>query len=293
MPENFITAKKRSRFNLGVFLAPLVGFVLMILAELAYILFAWNFFGYLPTISPENLLLDLLGFAPIIVIFVLWAKLVEKSPWAGIGFRKKGAIASFFKGYAIGAGLLTLCVLIVWLLGGLEFKGFNLSTQVLLSFIPIFGAWIIQGTAEEVVCRGWLFSSLSARHNTWVGLAISSLFFTALHLGNNGISLIPLLDLLLFGILAALYMLKTDDIWGVSGIHAAWNCFQGNIFSIAVSGSNAGPAFIQVSSKGPDWLSGGSFGIEGSLISVLVQTLFIVWLIWDRQKNSAQSKTKP
>ena len=113
-----------------------------------------------------------------------------------------------------------------------------------------------------------------------IGILVSSLFFTFLHLGNDAISLIPLLDLPLFAILASLVMLKTGNIWVISDIHAAWNCFQGNVFAFPVSGTQAGQAFIAVETSGPDWLSGGAFGVEGSVISLLIQAGMITWLVY-------------
>lgn len=67
----------------------------------------------------------------------------------------------------------------------------------------------------------------------------------------------------------------------MSGIHAAWNCFQGSVFSFYVSGIPIQESFIKVSTQGPDWLSGGKFGVEGSIFSVLVQSAVIAWLIYD------------
>ncbi|MFX3750250.1 CPBP family intramembrane glutamic endopeptidase, partial [Streptococcus suis] len=77
-------------------------------------------------------------------------------------------------------------------------------TKLVGEFIILILAWSIQGTTEEILTRGWMFSSLSARHNIPIGIIVSSLFFTFLHLGNNASSLIPILDLTLFAVLACL-----------------------------------------------------------------------------------------
>lgn len=167
------------------------------------------------------------------------------------------------------------------LLGGVQITGFHFSSTNILQFIPLLLAWSIQGHAEEMLARGFLFSSVAAKHSIPVGIVVSSIFFSLIHLGNDGLTLIPILDLTLFGILAALYYLKTGSIWGISGAHAAWNCFQGNVFGFPVSGTDAGTAFISVKQQGPDWLSGGAFGVEGSLISVTAQALVIAWLSYD------------
>lgn len=171
---------------------------------------------------------------------ILWARYIEKSPWAGLGFTKKGAGKDFLLGWGIGAAMLTTCTLIMWGLGAIEFTSIQFSTKLVGEFIILILAWSIQGTTEEILTRGWMFSSLSARHNIPIGIIVSSLFFTFLHLGNNAISLIPILDLTLFAVLTCLIMLKTGNIWVIGGLHAAWNCFQGNVFAFPVSGTDAG-----------------------------------------------------
>lgn len=228
-----------------------------------------------------TLSLELLAFAFISLAIILWARFVEKSPWLGLGIRKKGALKDFLLGWGIGAAMLTTCVLLMWGFGAIQVTSFQFSANLVGEFLILVLAWSIQGTTEELLTRGWMFSSLSAKHNIPVGILVSSLFFTFLHLGNDGLSLIPLLDLTLFAILACLVMLKTGNLWVISGIHAAWNCFQGNFFAFPVSGSQAGQAFISVNTAGPDWLSGGAFGVEGSIISLLIQAGIITWLVYE------------
>lgn len=281
MKPQFIFEKRKSAFNLNGFLAPLMGIVLLLLGEILSGLILGPIAYLLPEGDFITNVLGLFSFAFISLTVLLWARLVEKSPWQGLGFRRQGAVKDFVLGWGIGAAMLVTCVLLMVVLGGARITGFTFTMPILLQFLVLIIAWSIQGSAEEILARGWLFSSLSARHNVPVGIVISSLFFTALHLGNDGISLIPLLDLTLFGILTCLLMLKTDSIWLISGVHAAWNCFQGNVFAFKVSGMDTGTAFIQVSTQGPDWLSGGPFGVEGSVVSLFVQSAMIAWLLYD------------
>lgn len=85
--------------------------------------------------------------------------------------------------------------------------------------------WSIQGNAEEVLTRSFLFAGISRKLNILAGIFISAVFFTVMHLGNDGINFLPLLDLFIFGVFAALVMIKTKNIFLISGFHAAWNCF--------------------------------------------------------------------
>jgi membrane protease YdiL (CAAX protease family) len=283
MKTEFIKEKAKSAFNLNAFTSPLMGMILLIVGEmLGLIVYA----PIIPFIPYENnpflsLSLDLFAFIFISLVVILWSRCVEKSPWLGLGFTKKGAGKDFLLGWGIGATMLTTCTLIMWGLGAIEFTSTQFSIKLLGEFFVLILAWSIQGTTEEILSRGWMFSSLSAKHTIPVGILISSLFFTFLHLGNHAISLIPLLDLTLFGVLTCLMMLKTGNIWKIGGLHAAWNCFQGNVFAFPVSGTQAGHAFIQVGITGPEWLSGGDFGVEGSVISLFVQSGMIAWLVYD------------
>ncbi|HEM5046193.1 TPA: CPBP family intramembrane metalloprotease [Streptococcus suis] len=278
MKTAFISEKAKSRFNLNFILSPITALVLMAVAEtVGYFAFMPLFFIFIDN-AFVTLSLELLAFAFISLAIILWARFVEKSPWLGLGIRKKGALKDFLLGWGIGAAMLTTCVLLMWGFGAIQVTSFQFSANLVGEFLILVLAWSIQGTTEELLTRGWMFSSLAAKHNIPVGILVSSLFFTFLHLGNDGISLIPLLDLTLFAILAFLVMLKTGNLWVIGGLHAAWNCFQGNVFAFPVSGTQAGQAFIAVETSGPDWLSGGAFGVEGSVISLLIQAGMITWL---------------
>ncbi|NQK45731.1 CPBP family intramembrane metalloprotease [Streptococcus suis] len=281
MKTAFISEKAKSRFNLNFILSPITALVLMAVAEtVGYFSFMPLFFIFIDN-AFVTLSLELFAFAFISLTIILWARFVEKSSWLGLGMTKKGAFKDFMLGWGIGAAMLITCVLLMWGFGAIRISSIQFSPQLFGEFLVLVLAWSVQGTTEELLSRGWMFSSLAAKHNIPVGALVSSLFFTFLHLGNDGISLIPLLDLTLFAILACLVMLKTGNLWVISGIHAAWNCFQGNVFAFPVSGTQAGQAFIAVETYGPDWLSGGAFGVEGSVISLIVQGLMIAWLIYD------------
>ncbi|MDW8681978.1 type II CAAX endopeptidase family protein [Streptococcus suis] len=291
MKTAFISEKAKSRFNLNFILSPITALVLMAVAEtVGYFAFMPLFFIFIDN-AFVTLSLELLAFAFISLTIILWARFLEKSSWSGLGMIKKGAFKDFILGWGIGAAMLITCVLLMWGFGAIRISSVQFSPQLFGEFLVLVLAWSVQGTTEELLTRGWMFSSLSAKYNIPVGILVSSLFFTFLHLGNDGISLIPLLDLTLFAILACLVMLKTGNLWVISGIHAAWNCFQGNVFAFPVSGTQAGQAFIAVETFGPDWLSGGAFGVEGSVISLIVQGFMIAWLIYDlyfKNKNTAQ-----
>jgi membrane protease YdiL (CAAX protease family) len=111
---------------------------------------------------------------------------------------------------------------------------------------------------------------------------ISALVFAVYHSLNPNLSPIAFLNLFLFGVLTAFYALYEGGLWGVFGIHAAWNWAQGNIFGLEVSGiPPAGGTLFNLMETGPDAITGGQFGPEGGLAvtAVLIVSSIIVWLI--------------
>lgn len=219
--------------------------------------------------SHQLLLLSAFAFTSLIVF--AWVKWVEQRPIKTLGFYKKGAVRELLVGSGIGLLMYVVTLGIQWLLGGVRLESVDVSFDTLAYVLVTIPFWIIQGGTEEIVTRGWLLPTVTYRANLVVGLLISSSLFMVLHLGNPSISWIPLLDLFLFGIFTGLYMLDRDSIWGVVGLHAFWNFAQGNLFGVEVSGQAVSTALLRFKpTQMPDWLTGGAFGTEGSLISSLI-----------------------
>jgi membrane protease YdiL (CAAX protease family) len=127
--------------------------------------------------------------------------------------------------------------------------------------------------------------SLSNRCHKALAVGISSVTFALLHLANPGISLLALLNLTLFGVFMAVYILRTDDIWGACAIHSAWNFAQGNLVGIRVSGTAQLPTVAVMQPLGEQTLfHGGDFGLEGGLIVTFVTLAAIALTLFLPQK---------
>ena len=227
-------------------------------------------------------------FVFIALVIFFWVKVVEKRPIRTLGFFKGHIWLNLLKGWGLGTLLLLVSFLGTYILGGLEFVKVDFSQRSLLYILSLVPFWFIQGGTEELVTRGWLLQTVTNKLNLSWGIAISSSFFSILHLGNQGVSALSLISIVLVGVLMALYMLKTDNIWGVAALHGAWNFAQGNLVGVAVSGQNAGGSLLnfQARSGVPDWLSGGAFGLEGSLVTCLVLLVGIIILRLQLKKEN-------
>jgi membrane protease YdiL (CAAX protease family) len=130
---------------------------------------------------------------------------------------------------------------------------------------------------EELLMRGSVFDRLSRFSRSFALLATTTLF-ALLHLHNSGISAIAFTNLLLGGAMLGLSRLDSGSVVQPIAIHLTWNTLIGPLFGDEVSGFRFPQAFLREIDRGPEALTGGSFGIEGS--AVLTGVLTIVVVAW-------------
>ncbi|MGT2828600.1 CPBP family intramembrane glutamic endopeptidase [Streptococcus hillyeri] len=232
---------------------------------------------------------ELLSFSFVSGLLFIWVKWVEKRSISSLGFFKKNWFKELALGFLVGSLQFSLAIGLVYLLGGVRFSGVDFSGLAWLYVLSTIPFWLLQGGTEELLTRGWLLPILNKRTNLAIAVGISSSLFGLMHLANNHITFLSILNIVLFGIAMALYMLKRDNLWGVIGIHGAWNFVQGNVYGVAVSGQSVGASLFHFVEKAgaPEWISGGGFGTEGSLITSLVELLLIVYLYYGIKKEKA------
>ncbi len=205
--------------------------------------------------------------AAAVAIYAGYARFIERRPVSELSLQGLGR--EWGTGALIGAGLYTACVLILIGLGVYRIEGLNPWTFV----IPAVAMALSSGMFEELVFRGVLFKSVEDLAGSWVALAVSSLVFGLVHLANPTSTLIGALFISVEAglLLAAAYML-TRRLWLSIGFHMSWNYTQSAIFSGIVSGGVAEPGLIRSNIKGPTILTGGSFGLESSVIAFALCT---------------------
>lgn len=211
-------------------------------------------------------------FSTIMMILLVWlfCRVIQKRKLRTIGFYKKNAGREYLVGLAMGFVAFSAAVLLGIMTGGFVFDG--LSPDFSIGIFLLFAAgFMIQGMAEEVLCRGYFLVSMSRRYPVVAGIMMNSLFFAALHLFNSGITVLAFINLTLFGVFASVYFLKRGNIWGVGAFHSMWNLVQGNFYGIKVSGMEITCSVFSVTAvEGRNLLSGGAFGLEGSIWTTVV-----------------------
>lgn len=205
--------------------------------------------------------------------YFAYVRLIERR--AVREFAPNKALKELGIGIAIGGGLVTAIVGILWVFGLWEVVALNPWSVVAVPIVTVAATAIW----EEMVFRGIVFRMLEEGLGTWIALILSALVFGLLHMGNENASIIGILTIALTGglLLAGVYIL-TRRLWLAIGIHYAVNVFQGPIFGLPVSGGEK-TGLLESSLRGPELLTGGTFGIEASLIMAVFAFAMVFYVL--------------
>jgi uncharacterized protein len=218
--------------------------------------------------SPIQLVDAAILILSLLLVFWPFFRFVERTPtglFARNGWRKE--LAAGFLG---GAALFSVMVAAVWALGGYQVTGHSGFATL---WAPLVGAALIPGFTEELFFRGILFRYVERAAGSWIALALTSILFGAAHLFNQHATWFSSFAIAIEAgiLLGAVYML-TRRLWAVMGLHAAWNLTQGWVFGLPVSGGTGGVGLLNGRLTGPEFLTGGAFGLEASVPAVVVAT---------------------
>ena len=234
----------------------------------------------------------LLPFAAMGAAVWAWSRFVERRSLATMGLTGTQWLRRHLTGIAIGIGMIALAVFSIWLAGGYVrgdvFPAF--ASPVALFWIAVLLlCFAFQSGVEEFIFRGWLISTATRRWNLTAGFIASSVAFAFLHFSPNQ----PVREIVMtftFGLFACAWAWRTGNIWGVMGWHAGWNWFTGVGFAVPITGLDLQlPALIvQLTPAGPDALTGGPSGPEGSLLTIgLLAAGTLLVLFWPRTAPAA------
>lgn len=240
-------------------------------------------------IYPAASVLLQVGFA--LLGYWLFTALFEGRPATELFSR---VIRNSLLGIMLGVVFISLVMAVMAVSGAYRISGWTVRPEIW----SIFWMAVFAGFIEEILLRGYFFRLTEELLGTWWSVALSALVFGFLHIWNPNASVISSLAIALTaGVVLALLYVITRNLWSVIGLHFAWNFTLGGVYSAPVSGGEASGLF-QADFEGPVWLTGGSFGPEASVITVVVFLLFAVWLvtkvirdkqviqpIWKKQKS--------
>ena len=196
--------------------------------------------------------------------YAAYVRVVERRPL--VEFGRRGALQELGAGLLLGAALFGTTIAVLAALGLYRVHGMRELSVLIVPLAISVGAGVI----EEILFRGIVFRIVERSLGTWIALLISAVLFGLVHLGNPRASLLGAAAIIFeAGIMLAGAYLLTRRLWLPIGIHIGWNFTQGGVFSVPVSGF-ALTGLFDGTLSGPEWLSGGEFGAEASIVAVVV-----------------------
>jgi len=229
----------------------------------------------------RNLIIRFVSAALVILVYILLYRSYEERKITELS--TKGIGKHLGVGILLGVVLQSLTILVIYLSGGFTVVSIN----TILLVVPALTLSFSTAIFEEVFFRGIIFRITEEKLGSYLALLISALIFGALHLANPNSSLVVAIGLAIqAGLLLAVAYIYTRNLWFPIAIHFAWNFTQAGIFGAAVSGNALEESLLTTRIEGASWITGGSFGPEGSIqatLFCLVPT--VVLLILSRKQN--------
>ncbi len=242
----------------------------------------------------------LLGFAAFLfipfallgLVVLAWVRFVERRSVASIGLVRERATGKFLAGHLTGTAMASAIVAGIWLAGGFRAGAIApaLASPMALAGIAVLcAAFALQSSAEELLFRGWMLSAISPKLGIVLAVVLSSAVFVLLHF-ERGAGPLVYANTALFALFACAWAIRRGHVWGVMGWHSGWNWILAVGFESRVTGLDAHvPAlFVQMTGSGPDILTGGGQGPEGSVLCTAALVLGIAWLGLRRASSNSR-----
>ena len=283
-------SQQRSAFKTGKTIPQIIFGSAIWTCILAYILIlAGQILGELAVLASGALKSDLgttaglyFSFAGIWLVLFLNALIRKNRPLFkayGTGCKGNNAV-NLLIGLLIGIGMNGAAILMAWMHGDIRMY-FDKFEPV--PFIILFIAVFVQSAAEEMVCRGFIYQRVlrTYRNRFWLAVIINSVFFGIIHLGNNGVSFMAVVDLVVSGLLFSAMVYYFDSLWMAMAAHAGWNFTQSILAGLPNSGNVVPYSVFKLDAAAArdSFFYNVAFGVEGTVPAIAIQAVVLVALV--------------
>ncbi|MDH3891090.1 MAG: CPBP family intramembrane metalloprotease [candidate division Zixibacteria bacterium] len=210
-----------------------------------------------------KLLLALAASILMYAVYCLYTRLIERRKASELALR--GSVAEFGRGFGIGTALMVTVVAVLAVGGYYRIESFDPNPAIAVQgFLRMFSAAFL----EEMVFRLIVFKITEEALGSWLALVVQAALFGLVHAGNPNATWFSSVAIMVeAGVLLAAAFMYTRRIWMIFGLHLAWNFIQSTVFGLTVSGHTV-EGLVRPSVTGPEWLTGGAFGVEASWLAV-------------------------
>jgi uncharacterized protein len=238
------------------------------------------------------LFIEVVNFALILGLTALIA-LMERTPWRDYGLPWAQAFrANFWIGLLLGLAEASILIGLIEVFGGFSLEGWALHGSEIIGWgLAHFVLFVLVGLYEEFLFRGYPQFALSKLIGFWPAAFLLSLGFGLVHLSNRGENWVGAASIALVGLLFAFTLKRTGNLWYAVGLHAGFDWAQSFLYSVPDSGERLRGHLWNSDLHGPDWLTGGTVGPEGSVfcfLTMALQFLVVLWLFPARNSETAE-----
>ncbi|HEY6370379.1 MAG TPA: CPBP family intramembrane glutamic endopeptidase [Candidatus Sulfotelmatobacter sp.] len=187
----------------------------------------------------------------------------------------------FWEGTGWGFAMLSAIVLALRALGHFQIDSVALARGAIVQWALAWGLTFLGvSLSEELAFRGYWLFSMARRMRFWPAALFLSAVFGVAHLGNKGENVLGLVQVVATGLLLCLMIRRTGNLWFAIGFHAAWDWAETFFYGTPDSGLRGAGRFLNSSVQGPNWLTGGAAGPEGSVFAFFVLALCALLVHW-------------
>lgn len=220
---------------------------------------------------------------------VLWLllKIIDQESFLDMGLRLKNRTKDIIFGSVLGVVIMGLGFFFLLSIGEIDYDKINFN---FLNLIYLFLLHILVSLNEELVVRGYFLRNLIYSFGKPIALVVSSFLFSIMHGDNPNFDYFAFINLFLAGIMLGLPYVFNRNLWLPIALHFSWNFFQ-SLFGFNVSGLDS-YSLVEFNIPENNIINGGSFGFEGSILSIIVQVIVIIgFYVWYSKRSINEFET--
>ena len=186
--------------------------------------------------------------------------------------------------------MLALSVVTIVMTGNIKYQGVFENADILM-IILLTGGFMIQGAAEEILCRGIVLHALKEKTSLLMAVIVSTILFiiphwSSLFTGEMIYGVIGIINLILISVIFSLFTIYFKNIWAACGLHSFWNAILYSILGLNLSGNEETvTAVFHMQSVGRNIWNGSIYGIEASVATTIVLAFALVLLFGMGRKD--------
>lgn len=217
---------------------------------------------------------------------LLLGKAVERRSLAEVGLGSRHALRDTAAGLALGWAMMSAIIATMALAGWYTIDSVDTGAAAWTELLRLSMVLCLAAAVEEILFRGITFRIVEEALGTWLALLVSAAFFGYAHLDNPNTTWVGIVGVMLGGVLLGSAFVLTRNLWFVTSLHWAWNFFQGPVYGAPVSGFRP-HALIHARIEGPEAWTGGAFGPEAGLVTLMIDvaaTAALLAVAWRHKK---------